>query len=218
LRIAAGSLISVFGTQLATTTATATNLPLPTALSGVRVLVNDVEAPLLFVAPGQINAQVPYEVANTSLGLLKVVVYGQTSATVPVQIAQAAPGIFTLNQSGSGRGAVLHGVSGVPLTDANPARPGEVLSVFASGLGTTNPAATNGVAATGSPLQTTTRPVTASIGGLSAPVSFSGLAPGFAGLYQVNVQVPDTLPDGEQPLTISSADVSSNPVTIPVHR
>ena len=137
---------------------------------------------------------------------------------MPFEIALAAPGIFTLNQTGAGRGAVLHGASGAAVTDANPARPGEVLSVFVSGLGTTSPAATSGSAATSFPLQTTTRPVTGSIGGLSAPVSFSGLAPGFAGLYQVNIQVPEAVAAGEQTLQLTCADTLSNPVTIQVQR
>jgi minor extracellular serine protease Vpr len=217
-RVAAGSLITIFGSDLATTAASASFLPLPTALAGVRVFINDEEAPLLFVSPTQINAQVPYELANTSLGLVRVVVHGQTTANAPVQIALAAPGIFTLNESGTGRAAALHGLTGAPVTDANPARPSEVLSVFASGLGTTSPAATSGAAATSLPLQTTTRDVTASIGGLSAPVSFSGLAPGFAGLYQINVQVPDAVASGELALVVSSADASSNAVSIPVQR
>jgi uncharacterized protein (TIGR03437 family) len=217
-RIAPGGLISIFGTQLATTTASAGFLPLPTALAGVRVLINNVEAPLLFISPGQINAQVPYEVANESLGLLKVVAHGRTTAQAPFEIVFAAPGIFTLNQSGTGRGAVLHGASGAPVTDANPARPGEVLAVFVSGLGATSPAATSGAAATSVPLQSTTRPVTASIGGMSAPVSFSGLAPGFVGLYQVNVQVPESVAAGELTLLLNSADTLSNPITVPVQR
>jgi len=217
-RVAAGGLISIFGSDLATTTASASFLPLPTALAGVRIFINDEEAPLLFVSPTQINAQVPYELDNTSLGLLRAVLHGKTTASVPIQIALAAPGIFTLNQSGGGRAAVLHASSGAPVSDTNPARPSEILSVFASGLGATSPAATSGAAATSLPLQTTTREVTASIGGLSAPVSFSGLAPGFAGLYQVNVQVPESVASGELVLVITSADSTSNAVTIPVQR
>ena len=90
--------------------------------------------------------------------------------------------------------------------------------LFRSGLGTTSPGATSGSAATSNPLQTTTRPVTGSIGGISAPVSFSGLAPGFVGLYQVNIQVPDVLGTGEQTLLLTCADTVSNPVTIAVQR
>ena len=217
-RLAPGSLISIFGTQLSTTIAAAQFLPLPTALGGVRVLINDVEAPLLFVSPTQINAQVPYEIVNASLGILEVSLHGQTSAAVPFQIAAAAPGIFTLSQTGSGRGTVLHGLTNAPVTDANPARPGEVLAAYVNGLGTTTPAAFSGAAATSTPLQTTTRQPAASIGGINAPVTFSGLAPGFSGLYQVNVQVPESTITGDQPLVITSAGIASNPVTVPVRQ
>lgn len=214
--VAAGSLISIFGTQLANDTAVAVSLPLPTSLGGVRVEIDGNDAPLLFVSPNQINAQVPVEVSGRSVATLVVLLNGVTSSSRLLTVAPAAPGIFTLSQNGQGRGAVLHSSDFSEVTEQNPARSGEVLSVFATGLGSVNPPVASGAPASSSTLSVTQITPTATLGGVSVPVQFSGLAPSFVGLYQVDIEVPSGLAPGPQPLVITSNALASNSVTVQV--
>ncbi len=211
--VAPGAIVSLFGTNLAASVAGASSLPLPTALGNATVRFNGFAAPLFYVSSGQINAQVPYTVAGSlqvtvSIGAL-------TSATFSAPLVAAAPGIFTVDQSGRGPGVVLH-ADATPVDAAHPAQRGEVLLVFASGLGPVQPPVTAGQAAPAEPLALVTQTTAATIGGASAPVQFAGLAPGFAGLYQVNVQVPAGVSSGEAALRISAGNQSSNAVTITV--
>jgi uncharacterized protein (TIGR03437 family) len=213
--VAAGSIVSIFGTHLANETAAAVTLPLPRSLGGARVLMDDLELPLLTVSPLQINAQVPVELAGRGITSLTVRLNGVTSGSQTVLLSPAAPGIFTVERSGRGPGAVVH--SDFSLVSAQrPARVGEILAVFATGLGATTPSVGTGSPASSTTLAVTQLPPTATIAGIPAPVHFSGLAPGFVGLYQVNVEVPAGVPGGQQTLILTSNGVNSNPVTIAV--
>ena len=214
--VAAGGLISIFGTQLANETADAVTLPLPESLGGVRVLMDDNVLPLLFVSPSQINAQVPVELSGRSSTALTVRLNGVTSTSLTVPLSPAAPGIFTADRSGRGRGAVLHASDFSPVTVERPARVGEILAVFATGLGATTPSVTSGSPASSSTLAVTQITPTATIAGIAAPVRFSGLAPAFVGLDQVNLEIPAGVPGGQQTLVLTSNGVSSNPVTIAI--
>jgi len=132
-----------------------------------------------------------------------------------ITLAAVAPGIFTTNQQGTGQGAILD-ARGRVVDATSPAAAGEVVQVFCTGLGLTNPRVTTGQPATGS-LSTTALPVTATVGGRPATVQFAGLAPGFVGLYQVNVQVPTGVaPGSAAPLVLLENAVPSNSVTLAV--
>jgi uncharacterized protein (TIGR03437 family) len=100
----------------------------------------------------------------------------------------------------------------------NPARPGEILAVYVNGLGATTPSVGSGQAASVNPLSSVNLPVTATLGGIVVPVRFAGLVPTLVGLYQVNVEMPANVADGEQPLIVTSNGVQSNPVTVFVGR
>jgi uncharacterized protein (TIGR03437 family) len=209
--VAPGEIVSIFGAALAVTPATAGAPPLPVKLSDVTVSVNGVAAPLLYVSPVQINAQIPFE---TSPGTAKVTVSSSAgTAALNVQVAAAAPAIFTLNATGSGAGAIEHGLTGQLVTAANPAAAGEIVSVYCTGLGAVSPPAVTG-AAPSTPPQQTVAPVQVYVAGAPARVSYAGLAPGFAGLYQVNVQIPAGTPSGVQSLQLVAGGASSNAVTI----
>lgn len=218
--IAPGSLISLFGTGLATATASAGTLPLPTSLNGTEVLVDGLPAPLTFVSPKQINAQVPFEAAGLTQIAVQVFVNGVASEIVTAPIS-FSPGIFSTNQTGIGQGAVLLGNGalasqgngiGVPV---RPAVPGDFISIFATGLGeVTNPPAT-GAAASATSLSNLVGPISVSIGGVPATVTFAGLAPNFVGLFQINVQVPANVPFGSTvPVVLVIGRTTSNQVTI----
>ena len=119
--------------------------------------------------------------------------------TVPetITITAAQPGIFSINQQGTGQGAVLDARTPPRLVDgAAPARVGDVVQVFCTGLGASQPRVRSGDAAPAEPLARVVTPVEARIGGRPATVHFAGLAPGFVGLYQVNVQIPEGVEPG----------------------
>ena len=129
---------------------------------------------------------------------------GATSLLVPVM--PVAPAIIA--------GSVIHSATGAPVNGDNPATAGEVLTLFATGLGATNPAVPSGAPAPSAPLAVTAVPVTVVMRDWSANVLFSGLAPGSVGLYQVSFVVPDGM-SGTLQLTISAAERLSSAVAVP---
>ncbi|OFW32811.1 MAG: hypothetical protein A3J28_01115 [Acidobacteria bacterium RIFCSPLOWO2_12_FULL_60_22] len=220
----AGSIISIFGADLAKTTAVAAALPLPTQLGGIGVRVGNRLAPLYFASPGQINAMIPFELSGT-VGV--EVVAGENSRSSPVSIALApsAPRIFSINQQGTGQGAILIANTNVVAAprgsiagrETRPARHGDLISIFCMGLGPVSNPPPSGAPASGSPLSHTLSNSTVTIGGVPATVTFSGLAPGFVGLYQVNVQVPATAPTGDSvPVVMLLGGAATNSVTVAV--
>ena len=204
-RLAPGGIAALFGTQLAATTAQSSEQPLPTSLEGVSITVNGEPAPLFVVSPLQINFQVPFEIVDSQALVQVSTAEGVAAARVPV--LPTSPGIFD--------GTVTHGTTGAPVEGSNPAARGEILVLFATGLGATQPAVPSGAPASADPLARTAIPVTARFGDQAAAVHFAGLAPGFVGLYQVNLQVPEGV-SGEVPLTIQAGGRSSNAVIVPI--
>jgi uncharacterized protein (TIGR03437 family) len=203
--LAPGGFVSLFGSRFTTQQAGATRIPLERELSGVKVRIGNFDAPLHFVAPGQINAQMPLEVQPNSNVSVVVSANGVFTAPQTYLIAPAMPGIFI----GSTGPAVLDGQSRL-VTPENPARIGDVLQIFATGLGTTQPAVASGAA--GPPFSTVTNPVSVTLGGVDAAVVYQGLAPGFVALYQVNIIVPSGVTPGTSvPLVLTQNGVSSNP-------
>ncbi|MBI4463568.1 MAG: hypothetical protein HY647_02585, partial [Acidobacteria bacterium] len=147
--VAPGGIASIFGTDLAETPAQADSLPLPTELGGVRVRFNGIEAPLFYVSPRQINVQVPFELTgfSASMEIEKRTSSGTVlSAAMPIGLANGAPGIFTMDGSGQGPGLILH-ADFSPVTPDSPAKKGETLIAFVTGLGTVDHEVTNGAGA-----------------------------------------------------------------------
>jgi uncharacterized protein (TIGR03437 family) len=221
--VAPGSIIALFGTNLAAATSAAASLPLPTSIGGVQVFLNGVAAPLFFVSPGQINLQVPWQLSGSNQMNVQVALNGVSSNTVTVNLAAVAPGCFTVNQAGQGailfaNTSVLAAPDGsVPGMQTASAKPGDYLALFCTGLGeVTNPPA-SGAAGLSSPLSTTLAAPSVAIGGANSAVIFSGLAPGYAGLYQVNAQVPGNVPGGDAvPVLVAGGGMASNWTTISV--
>ncbi len=218
--IAPGANVAVFGTDLAFDTQVALSTPLANQLldSCVTFTVGSTifPAPLFFVAGGQINAQVPFDLPPGTASV-QVRRGERISAAQSVKVAAVSPGIFSLNQQGTGAGAILHAENFQLVSESAPAQPGEFLIIFGTGLGAVQPSVASGQPAPGSPpLATTVSTPVVNIGGIPASVAFSGLAPGFIGLYQVNVQVPMGVPSGTQPVQIIMNGVPSNTVTAAV--
>ena len=197
--IAPGEFIALFGTGLAPSTQTA-KPPYPTTVNNVSVTINGTKAPIYFVSTGQINCLVPYGITGSTAPI--VVQNGSASSnTVTVPVAATSPGIYALDQSGTGAGAIEH-ANGSLVNANNPANPGETVVVFLTGMGTVTPALADGTASTGTPLNRSVTPMVY-IADQLANVTFSGLAPGFPGLYQVNVVIPATISGlGSYPLAI----------------
>ncbi len=224
-RLAAGGVAALFGSNLASSTIVAGTVPLPTTLGDVTVRLNGIPAPLFFVSASQINFLVPWELKGQARVSLTVTAGGATSTEQTVNLATFAPAIFSMNQQGTGQGAILIAATGeiaaptggIPGRATRPARRGEYVSIFCTGLGAVTNQPTSGGPGPSSPLSATTTTPSVTIGGASATVSFSGLAPGFVGLYQVNSQVPASAPTGNAvPVVVSIGGVTSNTVTMAV--
>jgi len=200
--VAPGSLFTIFGTQLAGGPILTQGPAYGTSLGGVSITIDGIPVPLQYVSPTQINAQVPFNVAVGQQSL--VLTFNGASTTVPVTIGVASPGIFQVN----GRGAILNQDSSLNST-ANPALVGSTVAVFFTGGGLVTPAATTGQPASSTMLSTTNATTTATIGTQPATVVFSGLAPGFVGLGQANIQVP-ALATNDYPLVLTVNGVASN--------
>jgi uncharacterized protein (TIGR03437 family) len=218
---APGSVVSLFGTALASTQAAAPSLPLPSSLNGTVVTVNGLAAPLFYASPTQINYQLPTGLTGLSEASLVVSVNGVVSPAVTINLFVDSPGIFTLNQQGTGQGAILISqtgqIAGPSGQDSRPVMRGEYISIYCTGLGPVTHAPADGSPAPSSPLSDTVSVPTVVIGGQVVPVQFSGLAPNFTGLYQVNVQVPANSPTGAAvPVSMRFNQGASNTVTIAV--
>ncbi|HUS08772.1 MAG TPA: choice-of-anchor D domain-containing protein, partial [Bryobacteraceae bacterium] len=212
-----GSLATIAGADLAPLAMSATQFPLPTTLAGVRVSINGIDAPLLYVSPVQINFQVPFEVPADGSAFLTVVTDGTTSLPVAVALNDNAPGIFTHLRTPTSRDPVIIHLDGQLVTPDRPGRPSEILIGFATGIGSLINAPATGAAAPVTPLASARVTPVITVGGAPVEVLYAGLAPGYAGLLQLNFRLPATLPPGQRlPLAIRSGGSVSNPVDLAV--
>jgi uncharacterized protein (TIGR03437 family) len=150
---------------------------------------------------------VPYATTGATASIV-VNNNGTLSNTVQVPVAATAPGVFTIDRNGIGSGAILHADYKL-VTSLNPAKRGETVLIYLTGLGAVNPPVADGTAGLGNPLSRSAAMVNVLIGGLPATVSYSGLAPLYPGLYQLNVVVPADLAvtaTGPFPLAVQTAD------------
>ena len=192
---APGTLMIVFGTQLSSITRSGGVLPLPLDISGVSATVNGVSAPLYYVSPGQINVQVPYE-TGTGLAVLGVNNNGQV-ASFPFTVAPSAPGLFTASDGS--------------LLPSSTARQGQPAVAYITGDGDTTTFLITGASpptgTTVAHLPRTRLPVTVTVGGLPATVTFAGTPIGLVGVSQINFTVPATAPLGAQAVVIAVGGV-----------
>jgi uncharacterized protein (TIGR03437 family) len=221
-----GSLVSLLGTGLAASTATASTVPLPDSIAGVSVTFSGITAPLQFVSPGQINLQVPWRV-EPGITDIVVTVSGHTSAAFGAHVGPVSPGIFTI-PSGSRQalainsdGSIAGDYGSIPGVRTAPASVGNTLTILATGLGLVTPAITDG-AASSDQVRTTVVTPTVLVSGFPALVTFSGLSPQFVGVNQINIVVPEGAwgpsgGGGECPIQIELGGIrSSDKVTIAV--
>ncbi len=209
--VAPGSYISIFGSFLSDVTGSASTARLPLAIDYVIVSFDvpnagiSVPGHLTYVSPTQVNVQVPWELAGQSTAEVKVTIDYSYGNVVGLGIAAFSPAFF---ETATGVAAALDSNYNV-INASHPAVRGQTIALYVNGLGPVTNTPASGDPASATNLSLTTSTPTVTIGGANAPVSFSGLAPGFAGLYQINVTVPTGISAGNQPIIVSIGGQSS---------
>jgi len=222
--VAPGSWISVFGTNMTDTTqgnngvngafalcplCNVVNQPLPMGIDGASFSFDtssqSLPGRLNYVSPGQLNLQVPWELSGTS-ATAKVIVNYTYSGEYTLPLAQYSPGFFVIDPAND---VAALDLSYNLVSSSNPVARGSYVQLYLNGLGPVSNQPGDGLAAPSKPLAMTRATPTVTIGGQSGIVQFSGLAPGFVSLYQVNVQVPAGISAGAQPIVCNIGGVTS---------
>ncbi len=246
-----GSLIVIFGTNMTSKAGVllkASTTPLSMSLKDssdtVSVTINGKPAPMFYASTTQTSVQLPWGISGSTANIV-VTRNGTASAPQQIQVGQFSPGIFTVSQDGKGMAlafnaipitvngkpalAIAQPAGSVPGLTATPAKSGDHLLVYCTGLGPVAlvngkpiadgaaPCALSGCKTTDVQRKTTTQPKVL-VGGVSAKVEFSGLAPQFVGVYQLNFEMPaGVAPGNAVPIQIQIGGVSSSDgVTIAV--
>lgn len=208
-QLAPGSIFSVWGTDLATSSAAATQVPLSATLNGTSVTVNGVPAPLYYVSPNQINAQIPFETQPGNASVT-VTAGGITTSASTVQISATGPGIL------------MNGSFGVAVNEDNsinddnhPAPVGSVVTLYMTGQGALDNPIPTGAPAPSSPLSRPVAPVSLIVTGsngsqANADILFAGMTPGAVGLFQVNFKVPSLPPSANYQISVKVGSMYSN--------
>jgi len=216
--VAPGSIISVFGNNLSDLTGSASQFPLPMGIDGVAFSFDipsagvSLPAHFHYVSPTQLNIQVPWELANHPSATVKVILNYTYSSEYTLSLAAYSPGFFSYESNGQAAADALD-INDVQVTAANPVARGGAVQLYLNGLGPVNNTPADGWPAPDATSTTSATP-TITIGGQPATVLFSGLAPGFADLYQVNAIVPAGIGTGPQTITCSIGGVSCATVNL----
>ena len=224
--VSPGEFVSIFPTnsgsigptpaQGLTLTSTGT---VSTNLGNTQVLFDGVPAALAYAGSGQINAIVPYEVGGQQTTYMTVVMNGNQVGAANLVVTDSVPSLVALS-GGTGEGAVVNQDGTINAT-SNPAPAGTVITFFGTGEGMLTPAVLTGAvtASTGTTFPAPVLPVTLTIGGQAASISYAGESPGFAsGVLQINAMVPSGTASGAQPVvvTIGNVDNSAQGITVQV--
>jgi len=210
--VAPGELISIFGTKLVKTAVDLAGWQgrnIPTSLNGTSVTIGGKAAPIIYVSANQLNVQVPVDLAPGATQLAVKSTVGP-STSFNVTIAATAPAIFF-----SPAAAVLKNADFSLVSASNPAKAGDVILVYCTGLGQTTPALTTGTLVSSTGTSATAVGVTATIGGKDATVAYAIASPGFVGLYQVALTVPAGV-TGSSAIVLKQGTTTSNSVSIAV--
>jgi uncharacterized protein (TIGR03437 family) len=212
-----GSLLTVFGAGVSGSSPLdqAASLPLPAELAGTRVLLDGLPAPIYAVAnvggAEQANVQVPWQLTGKQEITVVVSRGTESSESIRVPVAPASPAVFT---TGGTRGIVTYNTTGRLVTPAEPARPGDLLVVWATGLGPVDNEPASGHPGPRTPLARLRETAEVTLAGRPARVLFAGLAPGLVGVYQVNIEVPPDAGSGDLDLLVRVAGQASIPVKL----
>jgi uncharacterized protein (TIGR03437 family) len=217
-----GSIAAIFGSNLTDGSSClppncnptfGSNGKLNTTMAGAQVTVGGTAVPIFYATPTQLGIQIPFEIMGTSAQVM-VSVAGRSSTATAASVATVAPGIFTSTADGQGAGAITH-VDGSAVTPQSPAQAGELVILYATGLGPVMPAVPTGALPAGT--SSTVSQVMVNIGGTGVIPDFAGLAGCCIGLNQINVRVPVGVSRGNAvPVVVSISGKSSNTATIAV--
>ncbi|HEX5228616.1 MAG TPA: putative Ig domain-containing protein, partial [Bryobacteraceae bacterium] len=212
--LAPGTVVQIFGSQLAGATAASNGAPLPLNLQGTSVLIGAVQAPLFYISPGQVNAQIPFELVPGHE--YPVIVAAGNSYTVPesIQLAPLAPGVARLTD-----GSIIAQHADFTLvTKSSPAKPGEYLVAYLAGMGLTDSQVQDGAASPSSPLANVSVAPGVTLNGAPVKVIFAGLTPGLVGLYQINFQIPADASTGDLVFQVTQHGVAADAGTVTVQK
>ena len=207
-----GNIVQIYGSGLASQISAPDTLPLPTALSGTSVIIGGIAAPLFYVSPNQINAQIPFELTAGNQYQLIVNANGALTTPQPIQLNSGTPSILDFS---SGAVVAQH-LDGSLIGDSSPAAPGESVVIYSSGLGLTDLPVASGAASPSDPPARVADPPVLTLDGNTVSVLFAGLTPGFVGLYQVNFQVPPEMTSGNHELLLTQSGTASNKTVLTV--
>jgi trimeric autotransporter adhesin len=208
--ISPGENIVIGGTGLGPDTLVSAQLTangsFPTTVSDTMVTFDGIQAPIIYASAKQTSVMVPYEIAGRPSTQVRISYKGVQSDPLTYNVLPAVPGIYTQNSSGTGPGSILNENFSVN-SAATPAAKGSVVAIYMTGEGVTSPNSTTGAVApiNGSGLnKPVLAPVTATVAGIPADVTYYGSAPGIIyGVMQVNVRIPANAPSLAQPIVIS---------------
>jgi uncharacterized protein (TIGR03437 family) len=212
--VAPGTIVQIYGSNLTAQTTLGTTIPLAATLDQTSVIIGGLQAPLYYVSPGQINAQVPFELAAGNPYQVIVSANGALSTPNPIQLTSDAPGIA---QYAAGQAIAQHVSDNSLITETSPAMPGEYVVFYVAGMGLTNPAVASGAASPSTNLPALLDAPTLTLAGAPLSIAFAGLTPTLVGLYQIDFQVPINAPNGDLPLVLTQTSGVSNSTILPVH-
>ncbi len=206
--VSAGEVVTLFGATYGPPTIAfgqPGNGMFPTVASGTRLYFDGVPAPMIYSRVGQMSAVAPFSIAGKSASTVWYEYQNLASNPIHVNVSATHPGVFSLDSTGSGPGAILDAANR-PVSTANPAARGDTVVLFATGGGVFSPAMADGAIAPASDPPQLAAKVTATIGGIDCPVRYAGAAPGLiGGVVQINVQVDSVVPSGAQPVVVNIA-------------
>ena len=211
--LAPGTIVQIYGQNLASLATQPTTIPLPTLFNGTSVIIGGMLAPLYYVSAVQINAQIPFELQAGQQ--YQVIVSANGALTTPdsIQLSSATPGLAAFP---NGTLIAQHNSDGSLVTQTSPAQAGEYLVAYLAGMGDTNVPVPSGAASPGSPnLAQPDDTAVLTINGTQYPLLFAGLTPGLVGLYQIDFQVPSGLPAGNITIVVSQDGQPSNQTVLP---
>lgn len=215
--LAPGTIASVYGNRMASTSSGAPGPPLVTQYQGTSIQMGGISAPLFSISPTLVNVQIPFELTPNQTYSVVAMLNGLSSAPDSFKVAPATPAVLAF---GDNTAKAQHN-DGSYANASNPAKPGETLSIYLVGMGVTTPTVASGAAAPSNPLAIVNNPPTVTIDGIALTttqqVPFAGLVPGSVGLYQVKFTVPTNARTGTLDLSVTQNGFRSNITQLIVH-
>jgi uncharacterized protein (TIGR03437 family) len=209
--VAPGEILTIFGSNMGpqlTTLVLGSDGRVASTLAGTRVLFDGVAAPMIYTSAGQLSCVTPYSVGGKTTTQIQISYNNVLSTVLSLPVAASAPGLYTVNQQGSGQAAALN-QDNTFNSSSNPAATGSIVVVYGTGEGQTIPAVPDGTVAT-SVVPKPQLSVTATVGGKPATVQYAGTAPSFVvGAFQLNLVIPDGISPGDAAVVVTVGTVSS---------